>query len=98
MKKIKYNLILAAIIFIIISFQVINGAKDSDFYINLIEVDLPKDSTILVENDTHGGLNCDGEYYLEVQLTDVGVEQFISAANSIERWIPLQCNYSYTGL
>lgn len=63
--------------------------SDNNKYNKHIKMNLPKDSIILIENDSHGGFHGDGEYYSEVQFTEDGIKEFIKSANETRQW----CSY-----
>jgi hypothetical protein len=63
-----------------------NAYKYDNSYKSLIGINLPASSTVLRNEDGHGGFHGDGESYLEIQLTKDGVEKFISDAKETQRW------------
>lgn len=55
----------------------------------MIGIDLPKQSTVLKEEDSHGGFHGDGEYYSEIQLAEDSVNEFVDDATNTGKWLSL---------
>jgi hypothetical protein len=58
-------------------------------YKSIIGVNLPRNSTVLKEEDDSGGFPADGEYYAVVQLTKDGIQKFVKNANKTGKWLAL---------
>ena len=58
-------------------------------YTNMIGIDLPKQSTVLKEEDSHGGFHGDGEYYSEIQLAEDSVNEFVDDVTNTGKWLLL---------
>ena len=56
-------------------------------YTNMIGIDLPKQSTVLKEEDSHGGFHGDGEYYSEIQLAEDSVNKFVDDVTNTGKWL-----------
>jgi hypothetical protein len=86
-KKHRVMLIILGIAIVILGSGFYRSNKNS--YKKLIGVSLPKGSTVIIEEDSHGGFLGDGEYYSEIQLTDDGVEKFLNNVDKTGKWLPL---------
>jgi hypothetical protein len=65
------------VVLIILTFNLWGATAEYRLYKNKIGVKLPKDSIIIVKDDSHGGFHGDGEYYSEIQSTESGLKEFI---------------------
>ncbi|WP_195245284.1 hypothetical protein [Clostridium celatum] len=92
-KNKKLIVFLVIILLITIAYIALNKIMNNHLYqLNkIIELNIPKDSTILKWNDEHDGFHGDGETYAEIKLTKEGMEKFIIDAQETNKWnsIPL---------
>lgn len=90
-EKIKKSKVITCIFIIVIGLEFYKIKLANNFYKKHIGVNLPKQSTVLKKEDSHGGFHGDGEYYSEIQLTEYGVKEFTDEARKTGRWssVPL---------
>ena len=84
----KVMLITLGITIVIVGYGFFRTITSISTYTKGIGVNLPKDSTIIMDGDSHGGFHGDGEYYSEIQLTDDGIKKFSNNANKTGEWFP----------
>ena len=86
--KKKFIVFLVIILAIVITYNVLNKIMNNDFYQlkKIININIPKDSTILKWNDGQAGFHGDGEAYAEIKLTKEGMEKFIIDAEETNKW------------
>lgn len=86
-KRKVYTVIVCIVAIFIIVFKVSDIKSKKDY--EKIHTSIPKDSTVLEYNNTHGGFNGDGESYVVIQLTEQGKIEFIDSANKSGKWSSL---------
>ncbi|QNO14254.1 hypothetical protein HYG86_05445 [Alkalicella caledoniensis] len=84
----KSKLILAFLALIIIGGYVFFQSSNVMNTKRLLGVNIPRDSTIIIKESSTGFFG-DGEYYVEVLLSDKGLEKFINAVNKGGKWLPV---------
>jgi hypothetical protein len=65
---------------------IVKHIDGKNFYKRTIGIDIHKDSSILEENDTHGGFNGDGEYFSIIEISDSYKDEFINDIKQSSSW------------
>lgn len=80
----KVSLIVVSLL--MVGTMVIGCSNKEDIYKQMIGVTIPEDSTIIRNEDTHGGFHGDGDYFGEIQLTEEGSKEFIISIEETGQW------------
>lgn len=104
MKKRIVYIILLIILIIIVGYKLLDMKmlKDYEIYMEApstyndkIGISIPKDSTVLDYEDSHGGFHGDGESYVIIKLSEKGKNEFSKKVKRSKKWgnLPLPDKY-----
>jgi hypothetical protein len=88
-KKYRLPIIVALIFILITGYGIITTLKNNNTNKNHIGIALPENSIVVIQKDNHNGVQGEGEYYSEVQLTKYGAQKFISETKKTGKWLAL---------
>jgi hypothetical protein len=85
-KKNKGPIIIILAFVLITGYGIIKILKTNNATKTRIGVELPENSTVVKEKDSHSGIQGEGEYYSEIQLSKYGAQEFIIASKKTGKW------------